>query len=266
MFLNPLVILLLYGNSEASYTSQFQLISLVKTSKNLLDILLKCGFIESARYVLNDELTPNHSLSNLLDVIQGLILFGLNVTDLNCIVPALAKLSESKSSEKYRTVQKAKSLHQMLLSKGVSGPSVSSSKDSDKLNSAHLREIEDLKRKITDLEHQIVNLKANSNSNTNSFGQSKQGNAGDLEKQNNECKLQIEEQKKNIASLEQKNKEKSKKNFELEARVEESKKREEQNKAKISDLEKQLAIFKLKVGLNQIPKIKGNQEWLAQTK
>ncbi|KAA6381633.1 MAG: hypothetical protein EZS28_022840 [Streblomastix strix] len=147
--LNPLIAILKSANLEQSQTAADSLSILVRNSPQIRDSLIKSGFVEMARFVLNDENALEHVKSNILDVINVLLSSGINAHDMFGLVSVLEKLKQIKDPQKQRITTMANMIHIILTSQGVIGS----------FSSCSAVEVQNLKiqnqeqkRKITELE------------------------------------------------------------------------------------------------------------------
>ncbi|KAA6399211.1 MAG: hypothetical protein EZS28_005262 [Streblomastix strix] len=152
LLLYPLFTLLLNGNIDASSAAQLAIITLVNSSDDVRSALIKIGFIETARQVLIDQNTPNHTESNVLDVIQNVLFQGVNANEMIGLVSILSQLSEEKSEEKKKIAQKAKMILNLLSGFGITGSSSSNNVQLEQVNEELKIQIEEQQRNNNELQ------------------------------------------------------------------------------------------------------------------
>ncbi|KAA6382524.1 MAG: hypothetical protein EZS28_021949 [Streblomastix strix] len=224
LLLYPLVTLLLNGNIDASSAAQSAIITLVNSSDDVRNALIKIGFIETARQVLN-------------------VLFqGVNGNEMIGLVSILSQLSEEKSEEKKKISQKAKMILNLLSGFGIAGSSSS--------NNIQLEKI------IDELKIQIEEQKRNNNE-LQRNDEEKQKQIIEFQKKDEASKKNDEEKSKKIIELERKEQDNKRKDQDNKKLVDENKiliselqRKDEENKRKITELERQLSDSKSKQIIN----------------
>ncbi|KAA6402957.1 MAG: hypothetical protein EZS28_001520 [Streblomastix strix] len=225
LFLSPLVVMVKSSTPETSVAAKEALVTLISRSTEVRDSLIQSGFVESARYALVDERTPEHTQSNVLDVITQLIFSEANPADMCGLYFILQKKSTSSDEALKGVTKKAKLIQGCL-----------------QIREAHSEAMpDDLYQLLTDF---LV------------FKTETQGNQRENEELKRiiqEYRYKEEELKKNLYEKQQKLDEKNRQidefrrmDDEKKDMIEKVKKKDEMIKQKISELEIQLSGVKAK--------------------
>ncbi|KAA6393860.1 MAG: hypothetical protein EZS28_010611 [Streblomastix strix] len=143
---------------------------LIKKSPNIMEALMKSGFIQMATFALMEKRTPHHVQTNILDIILDLITSGADIHALGGLLPVLEILTKEKDSQQQEITMKAQIIQTIMKSKSVTIPSPSSqvqdmkkkNEESAKLIEEQKKLNEESKKKIIDLKRQIEEAKPQS--------------------------------------------------------------------------------------------------------